>query len=83
MSSAKPLRWSSRQPSGPGQYWVRYKAHEVGITRVFMARVYSRLRPAIQGPAGKAILCSDVPYEWAGPIPKPEEPQGGPIEAPK
>ncbi len=71
---AKRLRWTRRPPSGPGRYWVRGDGKgEKGIVPVFMVRVHSRLRAACRGPNGQATLVADLPYEWAGPIPEPEE----------
>ena len=74
MIPAKPLRWKPRPPSGPGFYWVRGSGKaETGIVRVFMTRVRSRLRAVIRGPDGRTMLVAHTPYEWAGPIPRPEE----------
>lgn len=67
--SAKPPVWSTTEPTEPGHYWERGPGWvSLGITPHVREFTRGTLPPGIPG------------MEWAGPIPRPAEPE--PVPAP-
>lgn len=75
-ASAKPLAWSREEPKETGLYWMRCKksgrvsAHlieSLALRAVGLRAYWSEFWTQ------HSVLCHE--YEWAGPIPLPEEPQ--------
>lgn len=67
------LVWSSDFPKSPGLYWVRYHGQEREI--VTLADDAGNLKMNFYGlPTGLHQLPKDWGWQWAGPIPEPNEP---------
>lgn len=63
------MKWTTEQPNEPGWYWMRY-GNEINIGCVFQAEE-NKLR--VEFPHHNVFVSSLPYYEWAGPIPEPEE----------
>jgi hypothetical protein len=73
---ASPMRWSKEAPTVAGWWWVRAAVRStVSWTRAYAVRI-DDIDGVLYDEDGHSIrhhrLYRDV--EWAGPIPKPEEP---------
>ncbi len=70
----EPLRWATSPPSVPGHYWCRFDRSKWFIVEV-ESDAASRLW-VVEG-VTKLLLRFYGAYEWAGPIPQPEEADRG------
>lgn len=71
------MRWTLNPPIVPGWYWHRDPLNERG-DRLFQPKPVRVFEWPSHGPGlyaawGGATLASEVPGEWAGPIPMPED----------
>lgn len=70
-AAAPPLAWTRERPTEPGQYWVRRGGPESYPIILRLVRPWGQdeLRPAAGGPVPDGWM------EYAGPIPRPTEPE--------
>lgn len=66
------LVWSSDYPKSPGLYWVRYQGQRRAIAEI--TGEPGNLKQTFYGvPVGLHNLPKDLEWQWAGPIPEPQE----------
>lgn len=71
--SASALVWSSDYPTVPGMYWIRYtgQKREIAQLRGDLGNLKMRFYGEF---TGLHNLPKRMRFEWAGPIPEPQEP---------
>lgn len=59
------LAWTTHPPQAQGWYWVRSVCPDTGIANPAIAFYYNER---------ECEVAKNYPYQWAGPIPEPQEP---------
>lgn len=73
VQSGSALVWSSDYPKSSGRYWVRYHGQEKDI--VSLTGDAGNLKQLFYGErVGLHNLPKEWSWQWAGPIPEPQEP---------